>query len=58
MTFWGTKSVLLAAACLAVFVTAAVAADEVPLPMPAPRAKTGAVAPVPATSPSNNAPAA
>src|SRR5262249_49575143 len=52
--FWGTRSVLLAIGCVAVFVTAAVAADEVPLPMPAPRAKTGAVAPMPATSPANN----
>ena len=58
MAFWGARPGLLAIGCLAVFVTAAVAADEVPLPMPAPRAKTGAVAPVPATSPSNNAPAA
>ena len=50
MAFWGARSILLAIGCVAFFVTAAVAAEEVPLPMPAPRAKTGAVAPVPATS--------
>jgi len=58
MAYWGARAVLLAVGCVIVFVAAA-AADDVPLPTPAPRAKTGAVGPAaPAASTATPAPTA